>query len=224
MVKVQDTYVQVNFGNCILFDKHKIQSYRPLPNHKFTHDFIHFDIDTESEKNLILNIPKGEVINLSFPELISDALYNIMCEQEMETTAHKSQILDLLGSIFLYRIKNELTNKTPNNKKRKNNHQLLRELRKNIYRNPAQKLSIEEASKNVYLSRYYFQHLYKQIFSVSYQKDIINARITASKRLLLNSDLSVNEIALLCGYQNSDHFVKQFKSEVGITPGNFRRR
>ena len=52
--------------------------------------------------------------------------------------------------------------------------------------------------------------------------DIINTRIDMTKHLLSSTDLQINEIASACGYQNSTHFMRQFKEKVGMTPSKFR--
>ncbi|MFT5892492.1 MAG: AraC-like DNA-binding protein [Dokdonia sp.] len=53
---------------------------------------------------------------------------------------------------------------------------------------------------------------------------IINNRILLeAKRLLLYSDKTAQEIAFELGYNESGHFSRFFKKEVGITPINFRK-
>ena len=99
----------------MLFDRHKMQSYYPCEGYKFIHDFIHFDTENDEEHKLVSKIPAGEVISISSPELISDAIYNIMCEQEREHSKYKDDIYNLLAMVFLYRIKNELSHKTSGN-------------------------------------------------------------------------------------------------------------
>ncbi|MMZ71658.1 DNA-binding transcriptional regulator AraC [compost metagenome] len=44
-----------------------------------------------------------------------------------------------------------------------------------------------------------------------------------AERLLLNSDLSQQDIALKVGYANAISFGRVFKRIVGITPGDYRR-
>lgn len=53
---------------------------------------------------------------------------------------------------------------------------------------------------------------------------IINERIVLeAKRLLMYSDKSAEEIAYELGYSEPAHFSKFFKTQVGISPGNFKK-
>ena len=43
-----------------------------------------------------------------------------------------------------------------------------------------------------------------------------------SKKLLCEADLTIKDIAELVGYNNSHCFIKVFKEDAGITPGEYR--
>ena len=53
---------------------------------------------------------------------------------------------------------------------------------------------------------------------------ILNLRIEQSKKLLNTSSLSVTEIALVCGFDNSNCFSTAFKRICGVTPSEYRRK
>ena len=53
---------------------------------------------------------------------------------------------------------------------------------------------------------------------------ILNLRIEQSKKLLNTLSLSVTEIALVCGFDNSNCFSTAFKRICGVTPSEYRRR
>ncbi|ODS83188.1 MAG: hypothetical protein ABS46_07120 [Cytophagaceae bacterium SCN 52-12] len=54
---------------------------------------------------------------------------------------------------------------------------------------------------------------------------LIRDRITLeAKRLLINVDLSVSEIAYKLNYKDNSYFSRSFKKAVGMTPEAFRRR
>ena len=133
----------------------------------------------------------------------------------------KADVLTNLGMIFLYRIKSSVDYGDINIKKR-DNFKILYNLRKEIYRNPQEEWTIDKICGKIGLSRSYLQHQYKEFFSVSCVGDVISARISKAKDLLLSSNLKVSEIAERCGYSNITHFIKQFKSVVGISPDKFR--
>ena len=74
------------------------------------------------------------------------------------------------------------------------------------------------------MSRSYFQHLYHDTFGVSCITDVINGKIEKAKKLLGETDSTVSRIASMCGYENEEHFMRQFKKTVGVTPSAFRKK
>lgn len=52
---------------------------------------------------------------------------------------------------------------------------------------------------------------------------IDEVRIENSKKLLLNNDYKVYEVAQLVGYPNVDYFHKKFKKYVGISPAEYKK-
>ncbi len=220
-VFIKNKYVLTATGDCIFFDKHKIQSYFPLENHEFLHDYMHFDLDNEHEKTFFSEIPKGQLISLSMPYLISGVMIDIKKELYSTFAKYKENVLSNLFSIFLYRIKSELE-QTGSSDKIISNHRVLCQLHEKIYAHPERKWSVEAACRETCLSRSYFQHQYSAFFKISFMEDVILARMAYAKNLLLNSSCSIYEISKKCGYQNVTHFNRQFKKIVGVSPNNFR--
>jgi len=73
------------------------------------------------------------------------------------------------------------------------------------------------------LSESRFFSLYKRIFGISPTLDLINAKITAAKNLLLSTDEKIEAISHALGYDNVTHFIRQFKSRVGKSPSAYRK-
>lgn len=73
---------------------------------------------------------------------------------------------------------------------------------------------------NISVSRLYPQ--YKQLFSVSPGRDVILMRVEKAK-ILLQQGHSVTETAELLGYGSTYHFIRQFRQEVGTTPGKWNK-
>jgi len=57
---------------------------------------------------------------------------------------------------------------------------------------------------------------------VSYQKLLDEVRQTMAEDYLLNSDLTIPDIALRLGYSETTSFHRKFKAVAGKTPGEFR--
>lgn len=62
---------------------------------------------------------------------------------------------------------------------------------------------------------------FRQTFGCSLSQYCINVRINRSKTLLLDENLSIQEVAGALGYCDSYAFCNQFKKIVGVSPGKF---
>lgn len=222
-VLTEGEYRSVDSGDYILFDKNSIQSYYPVKNSIFLHDYMHFDTENRTEEALLSTIPKDTILFSSFSDSVSDMLSEIKKELNSPFIKYKNETLSYLGNAFLYRLKNEIESSAAIDIN-KSHFTRLHNLRSDLYNNPQKMWSVENAASFVQFSRSHFQRLYKSIFSVPFNEDVINARISKAKVLLLGSSLNINEIAQKCGYENTEHFIRQFKNKTGTTPNKFRNR
>ena len=99
----------------------------------------------------------------------------------------------------------------------------LKQLHLEISNSLEQKHSIARCAKQLNISESYFQLIYKKLFGVSFQQDLILMRVTRARFNLSTSNLSLSQIAELCGYNNEVHFYRQFKKLTGVTPAYYRK-
>ncbi|WP_054023812.1 helix-turn-helix transcriptional regulator [Bacillus sp. FJAT-28004] len=64
---------------------------------------------------------------------------------------------------------------------------------------------------------------FKQTFSVNPCEYITTLRIHRIKSLLLESDYTLQEIAVQCGYDNGYYLSRIFSSRVGVSPSDYRK-
>jgi AraC family transcriptional regulator len=64
--------------------------------------------------------------------------------------------------------------------------------------------------------------LFKQITGVTPHVYLANLRLERARKLLVDTQYPVSEIAAMVGYQSQSHFTKIFKSVTGMTPRVFR--
>lgn len=85
-------------------------------------------------------------------------------------------------------------------------------------------INLDIIAKAVNANRYYLSHIFKAETDFSPMQYVTRLRLGEAQNLLINTDLSVTEIAAAVGYNDSNYFQKVFRRNVGLTPGNYRRR
>ena len=93
-----------------------------------------------------------------------------------------------------------------------------------INENYPSKIKIPDLAKIEGLCMTSYNLLFKEQIGISPTKYIINLRIDHARSLLESTDLSVEEIGLLCGYPDINFFSRVFKKYVGVSPSNYRRQ
>lgn len=90
------------------------------------------------------------------------------------------------------------------------------------YTDPA--LRLEDVARHVDRSPAYFSTLLSQKHGVSFRQLLNNLRMKEAQRLLLETSLSVQEIAMRTGFVNANYFSKIFKEKTGTTPRLLRNQ
>ena len=92
-----------------------------------------------------------------------------------------------------------------------------------MYKNPEKVWNAQNICKEFSLSYGHFRAAYKNIFKVSFHKDLILAKIAMAKYLLMTTPLSLSSIAMKCGYEDDKYFLRQFRQITGISPNTYRK-
>ena len=90
--------------------------------------------------------------------------------------------------------------------------------------NYAQDISLDDVSRLVDISPYYFSKLFKQEVGENFIEYLTRTRITHAMRLLEDSRYSIKEVCLMCGYSDPNYFSRIFKKYEGMTPSEYRER
>ena len=94
--------------------------------------------------------------------------------------------------------------------------------RQYIDRNFCQELSLEDVSRYVDVSPYYFSKLFKAETDQTFVEYVTALRIERAKNLLANPDASIKEICAGVGYSDPNYFSRIFKKVTGRTPTEYR--
>jgi AraC family transcriptional regulator len=85
-----------------------------------------------------------------------------------------------------------------------------------------QDIKLADLASLLDMSPFHFSHLFKQSIGTSPHQYLLQQRIERTKQLLKQTDQSIMDIALLCGFNSHSHLSKQFRQQTGITPSAYR--
>lgn len=93
-----------------------------------------------------------------------------------------------------------------------------------IGQNYAKELVLDEISKELQISPYYFSKLFKKRTGSNFIEYVTSVRIEKAKELLRNSDKSMKEICREVGYSDANYFSRTFKKNVGVSPTEYKEQ
>ena len=91
-----------------------------------------------------------------------------------------------------------------------------------INKHCTESLSLDDVAEMVGFSKYHFSRLFKQFTNNSFYKYLNLRRIMYAEKLLIDPEISVTEVALLCGFNSISSFIRMFKICKNCTPTEFR--
>lgn len=102
------------------------------------------------------------------------------------------------------------------------NHAKLPEIMEYVQENAGLPLSVQQIADTFSYHPDYLSSLFKAYTGAPLLQYLHQLRIANAKQLLLNSSLSVKEIAGSCGFEDAKYFMKRFKAQTGLTPTQYR--
>jgi len=91
-----------------------------------------------------------------------------------------------------------------------------------IQRHFAEFIGIADVAKAVDVPRRSLYRRFSDTLQRTPRDELQRVRFNRARQLLVETDLAVNEVARLSGFQSSQYFCTSFHTEFGVTPGDFR--
>ncbi len=98
------------------------------------------------------------------------------------------------------------------------------EIKEYIDKYYSQELSLLTVAEHFKYSLPYFCKIFKEKMGLSFWEYVSRVRIEKSKTLLTETDISIEKIAQMVGYNNRFSYIRTFKKYVLITPGEYRMK
>lgn len=87
-----------------------------------------------------------------------------------------------------------------------------------------QDISVAKLVEEFHYNEDYFNRLILKRKNMTYSEYVQSLRLEHAKELLLQTNMSVDEIVHECGYQNKGFFYRLFQKRYGMTPAAYRKQ
>ena len=212
---VDETWMQYPAGSVVLFAPGMQIRYKAC-GELYENDWLRFESDEEYVRSLPI---QGIPFSVPDPEHCHNLFCRLCWVHLFAKDKNGEHIDELIHALFLSL--HEAARRS-NPIETSLHFHALADLRKDIYRDPQHRWRVSEMAARLHLSEGHLQILYRKAFGVTCMEDVIDARIRSAKSLLQYTNRTILQIAEFCGYNNTEHFCRQFKKRVGKTPGDYR--
>lgn len=179
------------------------------------------------------NIMKESAIqNLRFKPFIEEDpqidyfMEKIFTECEEQQLAFKENCMAYITQFLIYLSRNYkiATLSDKNCAQRKQQLVRLNEVLQYMEEHYTENISNKDLANLMYLSEDRFCHLFKQSIGMSPQRYITDMRLQKAQELIQTKEFSITEVARMVGYQDYNHFGRQFRRVFQCTPKEMARQ
>lgn len=205
---------QLNIYNILLFRgflDYFREDLQRLPNYQLL-----FNLERTDEKNVL------ELGDKYFPDAIN-LLENIIAEEASEVPGARTTVLgDVLRLfVFLFRHARPVGGGSGGGNTHACRISLLLAALEQRYQ---EEWNLEKMAAFVKMSPVNFRLEFKRLTGGPPGNYLLKTRLAKASLMLMLPGKSIGEVALACGFQDSNYFARQFRAEYGMTPREFRRQ
>lgn len=131
-----------------------------------------------------------------------------------------NQINESLGSLYIHDILTTLSLLNPLSQE--GTEMSMIEVAHYINKFYSENITVKNLAKACNLCVYYFIRAFQKVHNCTPYQYLASVRFENAKRLLITSNLSVEEIGSMVGFSSGSNFARAFKKEFGYSPTHYR--
>lgn len=190
---------------------------------------FHKNYLSDPESNLLQHLFEDGPSILSLPEshvCMFRNLYAQMLREYKKDRPEKDIYLRALVIQLLVESKRLLNKelKASRTTKKALDRSTMSEMIRFIHQNYNKDLSLQILSDRFHLNEHYISRMFKQATNYSFTDYVNRFRVAEAERLLKETEWKINHIANYVGYSTNVHFNRVFKSIIGISPNQYRKK
>lgn len=220
VVTIKEEIFPVKTGDCIWLNCLTPYSHTNNPKDPWTLQWVHFNGSQLASFYRLFGEKGGTPVYTPdslapYTELLQ-TIYHLQQSPDSLTDllTHK-YLTDLLARIFSDVFHKSTAAAIP---------QKFLDIRDYIEANYAGRLTLDILAEHFYISKYHLHREYQKLFGTTITNAIAICRLSHAKQLLRFSGESIENIALVCGFQSASYFIKVFKKYENMTPLEYRHK
>ena len=222
----------MNEGDIIIFNNVEPHGWKLLDNDMhllvmiFTPEFVAdklsvFDSEylkpfVERGSNFKNRIGKEEPVSHEIRKAIREIYSEWQDKKEGYHLMIKANVLRILT--ILIRMYQDESKSAEMLKEKKNAMKRLEQAFKYIDAHYCEKVTLDDVAAAAYMSSNYFSSYFRKVTNIGVSEYVTRLRIMHARELLRDTDKSVTDIALECGFNNISNFYRLYKKHVGKPP------
>lgn len=107
---------------------------------------------------------------------------------------------------------------------RENDLNRLAKLDQLVYNNYMQNITAEEIAERLFISSRQLDRIARKRYGKPLHRVIMDRRIAAAEKMLLDSDMTVDKICAAVGFGSRSGFYREFERKHGMTPAEYRKK
>ncbi|WP_435261123.1 helix-turn-helix domain-containing protein [Tenacibaculum sp. nBUS_03] len=184
-------------------------------------DEVSTDFGIALNRNIsFLMFEDSQPIPASLSLIINDII-NCSYDKDIKQVYVESKINEIFSFLFS-EIKNR--NKSKPALIKKNEYNQILEAERIITANLKTPPTIEQLSKLIGINQYKLKTQFKLVFKEPIFSYISSLRMEKAKKMLLEKNLTVSEVAYAIGYKNPQHFTAAFKKKFNYLPSSLKQK
>jgi len=214
-----DRSIEIDAGKMLVIPQYTWHSYHPDKKTGWKEHWIGIRgsmIDNWFENNFV--DPEQRIFKVGFSEEIIKYFRRAQEIASEERPGYQQVLASIANMIFSLTLYNDVNKSFTDDR----NIQMIEQARAIIRENYLTDITPQQVARRINMSYSWFRKMFKEYTSISPAQYIIELKLQAAKNLLMNSPLSIKEIAFNLNYIDALYFSTLFKKHVGYSPSVFR--
>ena len=205
----EKTYT-VSEGDMYFLNKLRYHDYYPDKKNPFKKEFVVVRGALADKMASLYKVNDSVIIrHVDVHYIFEKLFYNMEHEEQIPNDEIENLVFQLFQTV-----------KTPSVSKQDQN--LASRIADYLYVHIQEKITVEELSRDLYISTSTAQHVFAKKYQCSLMKYFMTIKLEYAKMLLRTTKHSVAHIAHCLAFDDEKYFSRCFKKEVGMTPRQYR--